>query len=124
MAKSILVVDDEELIIKSLRKLLEKNGYSVLVAKNGQDAMVMAEEEKFDLIVSDIRMPGINGVETIQAIQENLRKEKGEDVPVVFITGYADEEIRQQAKLLKPAAYIYKPFDITEVVDEIKRILK
>ena len=59
MAKNILIIDDEELIIKSLKKLLEKNGYSVFIAKNGQDALVMAEEESFDLIVADIRMPGV-----------------------------------------------------------------
>ena len=74
MAKKILVIDDEELIIKSLSKLLEKNGYEVFIAKNGQDAIAMTEEEIFDFIVADIRMPGMNGVETTKSIYKILEK--------------------------------------------------
>lgn len=124
MPKNILIIDDEELIIKSLRKLLEKEGYSVFIAKNGQDAVIMVEEESFDLIVADIRMPGMNGVETVQAIYRELEKKKSKSIPVIFITGYADEEMKRKAKALKPAAYIYKPFDAMELVDEIKEVLR
>ena len=124
MAQNILIIDDEELIIRSLKKLLEKNGYSVFIAKNGQDALVMTEEESFDLIVADIRMPGLNGVETIQAIYESLGQKGLKDIPSIFITGYADEEIKLKAEALKPVAYIYKPFDIRELVDKVSGILK
>ncbi len=124
MAKNILVIDDEELIIRSLRKLLEKNAFAAFVAKNGQDALAMVEEENFDLIVADVRMPGMNGIETINAIYENLEKRGLKRIPVIFITGYADEEIEQRAETLKPVAYIYKPFEITELVDKVKGVLK
>lgn len=124
MAGRILVIDDEELIVKSLKKLLENNGFEVFVAKRGEDALIIAEEEKFDLIVADIRMPGMNGVETIRGIYENLRKANGETIPVIFITGYTDEEIEQKARALNPIAYIYKPFDIEELVSKVKRILE
>ena len=123
MAKNILIIDDEELIIKSLRKLLEKEGYSVFIAKNGQDAVIMAEEESFDLIVADIRMPGMNGVETVQSIYQGLDKRNLKRMPVIFITGYADVEIKKKAQTLKPLAYIYKPFDISELVDKVRDIL-
>jgi len=115
MPKKILVIDDEELIIKSLAKLLEKNGYEVFVAKNGQDAVVMADEENFDLILADIRMPGMDGVETVRSIRKKI--------PVIFITGYADDEIEKSAKELNPAAYIYKPFDIQKLLEKIKKVL-
>ena len=121
MAKKILVIDDEELIVKSLRKLLEKNGFTVFVAKNGQDALAMIEEETFDLIIADIRMPGINGVETVGSI---LEKDSFKDIPVIFITGYADAEIRKKAEKLNPVGYIYKPFDIPELVDKVREALK
>lgn len=121
--KKILVIDDEELIIKSLKKLLEREGFAVFVAKNGQDALVMAEEEGFDLLIADIRMPGINGVETVQGIYEGLQKKGIGNIPAIFITGYADEEIRKRAKTLNPIAYIYKPFDISELVDKVKGAL-
>lgn len=124
MAKKILVIDDEELIIKSLKKLLEKEGFAVFVAKNGQDAVVMAEEESFDLLIADIRMPGINGVETVQGIYKDLQEKNLENIPAIFITGYADEEIKKKAKTLKPIAYIYKPFDISELVDKVKTALR
>ena len=123
MAKNILIIDDEELIIKSLRKLLEKEGYSVFIAKNGQDAVIMAEEENFDLIVADIRMPGMNGVETVRSIYQGLDKRNLKRIPVIFITGYADVEIKKKAQALKPLAYIYKPFDISELVDKVRGIL-
>jgi len=124
MAKKILVVGDEELIIKSLKKLLEKNDFIVFVAKKGQDALVMVEEEDFDLIIVDIRMPGMNGVQTTRDIYKILEKKKQKKLPTIFITGYVDEGIEKEAKALKPVAYIYKPFDIPELVDRIKEVLK
>ena len=120
MAKRILLIEDEELIIKSVKKLLEKDGFGVLIAKSGQDALMLSECEKFDLIIADIRMPGINGVETIKSINETMCK-RGLKAPVViFITGYADEEIEQEAEALNPIAYIYKPFDICDLISKIK----
>ena len=68
--KRILVIDDEELLIKTFDRLLEKQGYEVYTVKNGADAIVMVEEEQFDLIITDIRMPGDDGVETIKKIDE------------------------------------------------------
>jgi CheY-like chemotaxis protein len=102
---------------------LEKTGFEVFVAKNGQDALVMAEEEAFDLVIADIRMPGINGVETVEAMYEKFNSQKLKKPPVIFITGYADEEIHKKAKKLEPAAYIYKPFDIEKLVNKIKEAL-
>lgn len=124
MPKNILVIDDEELIIKSLIKLLEKQGYGVFVAKNGWDALAIAEEEKFDLIVCDIRIPGMNGVETIQAIHKYLEENNQALTPVIFITGYADDDIQKKAEELNPIAYIFKPFDIPVLVNKVKEVLK
>jgi len=124
MGKNILIIDDEELIIRSLSRLLEKQGFTVLVAKKGEDALAMAEEEDFDLIIADIRMPGMDGVETIQHIHDNLRKNKSKKIPTIFITGYANKELEQKAMTLKPIAYIYKPFDIPELICQVKKALE
>lgn len=123
MPKKILVIDDEEIIIKSLSRLLEKNGYEVFVAKNGQDAIIMAEEEDFDLILADIRMPGMNGVEVVKNIYKKITEKGQRKIPAIFITGYADEAIEKKVKTLTPAAYIYKPFDITDILDKIKKAI-
>ena len=120
MAKKILIIDDEELIIKSLSKLLEKNGYAVFIAKNGQDAIIMAEEKKFDLILADIRMPGMNGVETVREIYGGKVKK---NIPAIFITGYADEIAEEEAKKLAPEAYLYKPFDTDDLLDKIRKTI-
>ena len=111
MGKQILVIDDEELLIKSFSRLLEKAGYDVYTVKNGVDAIVATQEEDFDLIISDVRMPGENGVQTIREIQ-NLRLDNGKAaIPTIFITGFADDEVEKEAKTLNPVAYLYKPFD-------------
>lgn len=123
MPKNILLIDDEELIIKSLRILLEKNGFNVFIAKNGQDALEISEEESFDLVIADIRMPGMNGVEIIRTISEKIDKKNSEKIPVIFITGYADDEIKQKAESLEPVAYIYKPFETSYLMDKIKAAL-
>lgn len=123
MAKKILIIDDEELIIKSLKKLLEKNGFYVFIAKNGQDALVITEDEQFDLIIADIRMPGMNGVEAVNSIYEGLKTKDSNKIPTIFITGFADEEMHQKAKELMPIAYIYKPFDIADFVDRVKKAI-
>lgn len=120
MAKKILIIDDEELIIKSLTRLLEKIGYEVFIAKNGEDAMVLSEEEAFDLIIADIRMPGMNGVETVKSIYDDKQKKQQNNAPVIFITGHADDDIEKAAKKLCPNDYIYKPFDIDNLLKKIK----
>ncbi|HNV86701.1 MAG TPA: response regulator [Candidatus Omnitrophota bacterium] len=124
MAKKILIIDDEELIVQTLARVLEKNRYDVLIAKTGNDAIVMAEEEDFDLIISDVRMPGMNGVETCRSVLEVIKAKKRKDVPLIFITGYADEAIETKAKALSPRAYIYKPFDYAEFLTNVHAALK
>lgn len=124
MSKKILLIDDEELITRTLAKMLERGGYEVLVAKSGKDAIVMAEEEPFDLVISDIRMPGINGVETVRILLEAKGSKRAHDLPIIFITGYADSKIEEEAKKLCPKGYILKPFEYQEVMDKVGEILK
>lgn len=119
----MLIIDDEELITQTVARVLEKNGYEVLVAKSGSDAVIMAEEEEFDLVISDIRMPGIDGVETVKKVHEAVKTKKGKKIPVIFVTGYADESVEAKAKTLKPHAYIYKPFDYDEFLAHVRSAL-
>lgn len=124
MAKKILLIDDEELITRTLANALEKNGYEVLVAKNGRDAIIMAEEEDFDLIISDIRMPGMNGVEVVQKIRQVVKKKATGKIPTIFVTGYADRAIEEKAMTLNPHAYIHKPFDYPAFLEKVSTALK
>ena len=123
MKKNILIIDDEGLVTKSLQKLLARQGYNAVVAASGEEAIEKFKAGSFHLVVSDVRMPQINGIETIERIRQ-LQKEAGkEPVPEILITGYADEDSYNKALNLKVADYIFKPFDTTQFLDAIKRNL-
>jgi len=124
MSKKILLIDDEELIVKSLSMLLEKCGYHTYVSKTGKDAVIMFEEEDFDLIISDIRMPGMNGIEAVKEIIQIAKNKKKDKPPIIFITGYASKENEEEAMKLGPSEYIHKPFDIKELVSKVQKALK
>jgi len=121
MSKNILVIDDEGLATTSLKQLLKRSGYAVDIANSGQVALEQVKEKDFDLIISDIRMPEMNGVEVIKKIREYLRQTGKTPVPEILITGYADKETFEEAQQLKVADYIYKPFNIKEFLDVVKK---
>ena len=123
MMKKILVIDDEEFVTESLKKLLKKSGYEVEIAKSGNEAVQKVQEADFDLIVSDIRMPDMNGVETIKMIRECLKQNAKPMVPEIFITGYASKDNLEEAKKLKVADYLYKPFNIKDFLEIVKKNL-
>ncbi len=91
---------------------------------NGSDAKVMIEEEEFELIICDMQMPGLNGVETIIEIKKAIKLKKSKDIPVIFLTGYADPNLEKQAKHLEPVAYLLKPFELPVILAAIKSALK
>lgn len=123
MAKRILVIDDERLVVDSLNKLLKREGYDVFIAKNGMEALEQVRGQDFDLIVSDIRMPDMNGIEIVKKIREYLKQDGKGPVPEILITGYASKEILEEAKKLNVADYIYKPFNIKEFLGVVRRNL-
>ena len=124
MNKNILIIDDEKLITKTLRKLLGKEGYEVTVARSGQEALEHIKGRDFNLIVCDVRMPQMDGVETIREIRNYLKQEGRPSVPELLITGYADEQRYKSAVELKVADYIYKPFDKEEFLEAVKKNIK
>lgn len=121
MPKNILIIEDEQIITKSLERLLRKEGYSVVICHNGKAALEAINDQEFDLIVSDIRMPDMDGIETIKAIRNYLKSRGKPAVPEILITGYADESKYQEALELKVADYIYKPFDIKDLLEAVRR---
>jgi CheY-like chemotaxis protein len=115
MAK-ILVVDDEAIITMQLEERLSAMGYTVAgMAASGEDAITKARRIHPDLILMDIVMPGkMNGIEAAKIISEEL------DIPVVFVTSYADDAIIEKAKSVRPYGYIVKPFNELEIKAAIK----
>ncbi len=123
MAKSILIIDDEEIVAKSLLRLLSKEGYDTTVVKSGREAIEKVKEKDFDLIIADVRMPEMDGIETVKEIRSYLERQDKKSIPEVLITGYADLDKYQSAMDLEVVDYLYKPFDNEEFLKIIKRTI-
>ncbi|MBI5144796.1 MAG: response regulator [Candidatus Omnitrophica bacterium] len=124
MAKNILVIDDNHLVVKSLGRLLELEGYNVVAVENGKEALGAVEKEDFNLVISDIRMAEIDGVETIRKIRESLKRREKKQIPEIFITGYTDGEEHAQAKKLNTTGFLYKPFDKDDFLKSVAEAVK
>ena len=118
MSKKILVVDDEPSICDIVERYLIKKGYEVARADNGNDAFALVKTGSIDLVVSDIKMPGMSGVELLQKIRGY-----SSTLPVLLATGFPTIETAIEA--LKAGAYDYlsKPFHLEEISEKIKRAL-
>ena len=119
--KKILLVDDEDLVVRSIDKLLKKQGHEVLVCRSGEEALEKIKTLNVDLLVTDVRMPGISGVELIKKIREYLGKNMRPAIKEIIITGYAEDDMNKEAESLKVADYIYKPFDLRDFMAAIDR---
>ncbi|MFB9277266.1 response regulator transcription factor [Cohnella cellulosilytica] len=114
----ILVVDDEERIRRLLKMYLEKEGYEIEEAEDGETALRKAQEEDFDLIVLDLMLPGIDGIE----VCSRLRQQKA--TPVLMLTAKGEEVNRVQGFEVGADDYVVKPFSPREVIFRIKAILR
>ncbi|MDD5071050.1 MAG: response regulator [Candidatus Omnitrophica bacterium] len=123
--KDLLVVDDDKLIRMTLKKILLKEGYKVVLASSGEEALGLVKNREFDLVISDIRMPGMDGVQFILKLRSYLKSEKRESIPEIFITAYAKEDIYKEALSLGAIGYVEKPFDmksLLKAIDNAKRL--
>ncbi len=114
----ILVIDDEELMLKALRFRLIKDGYEVELANDGREAITKIESEKFDLIITDIMLPFNNGLEIVQCIKLNNK-----NCPVIILSAVGAESTVLEAFALGADDYITKPFSPVELSVRVKRLL-
>ena len=114
----ILIADDEADIRKILRLLLEKKGYTVAEASNGQDAVKKAREGDIDLIIMDIMMPQLSGIEATAAIREFST------VPILFLTAKSLDSDKESAYISGGDDYIVKPFSSTELILKVESLIR
>jgi len=120
MTKEILIVDDEPSIVVPIQFLMEQQGYSVLVAENGEDALDVIYKYKPDLILLDIMLPRIDGYEVCEIVRLNPEYR---DIKIIFLTAKGREVEIAKGLALGANAYITKPFSNTELVAIVKELL-
>jgi DNA-binding NtrC family response regulator len=115
---NVLVVDDESVIREGLTRILEGGGFAVETAKNGHAAIELLQQKEFDLIITDLKMPGMNGFEVLNAV-----KVLQPTAPVIMITGYATVETAVEAMKNGAADYLVKPFTPEQIIEKVQRAL-
>ncbi|MBN1212852.1 MAG: response regulator [candidate division Zixibacteria bacterium] len=115
----IIVVDDEDIVISLICDTLEEEGYAIQTASNGEDALILIEKEEFDLLITDIRMPGMDGIELVRRVRDIHP-----DIGVIFMTGYANLNSAKNAIKQGAFDYIMKPFEISEIRKAVKDAIR
>jgi len=114
----ILIVDDQLGIRLLLNEVLKKEGYQTYQAENGQLALELAGTHSPDLVLLDIKIPGIDGIEILKRM-----KEINPSIRVIIMTAYGEREVINEAKELGALTHITKPFDIEELVKKVQENL-
>ncbi len=120
MAERLLVVDDEPNLLRAVAATLRAEGYEVTTARSGRDALTHVARSVPDLVVSDIRMPGMDGYQLARALRDSPRTSL---VPIVFLTAKGETEDRVEGFRTGVDAYLTKPFEPDELVAVIRSIL-
>jgi DNA-binding response OmpR family regulator len=117
--KRILLVDDDAEIVESMRTVLESRGYTILVARDGNQGLVMAEGEEPDLVVLDMMMPKRSGF----LVLEKLRRSRPNPMRVIMITANEGSRHKAYAEMLGVDDYIRKPFAMDRLLESVDRLL-
>ncbi len=118
MEKKILVVDDELNMRNLLYSVFSKEGYKVLTALEGEEAVEIVRKEKPDLMLLDIRMPKLDGIETLKRIREFDNR-----IKIIILTAVGTAELERQARLNGACGFLKKPFDVYGITNVVKQIL-
>ena len=118
MTHRILVVDDEVQIVRVLRGYLEKAGFAVLTANDGREGLRLARQERPDLVILDLMLPGMDGLDVCRALR------KDSELPIIMLTARVEETDRLIGLELGADDYVTKPFSPREVVARVRAVLR
>jgi DNA-binding response OmpR family regulator len=118
--KRILLVDDDAEIVESLRLALESNGYTVLIARDGNQGLALTERENPDLVILDMMMPKRSGF----LVLEKMRRTRESPLRVIMITANEGSRHKAYAEMLGVDDYIRKPFPMDRLIESVNRLLK
>jgi two-component system cell cycle response regulator DivK len=120
MSKTILIVEDNELNMKLFHDLLDAHGYKTLQTRNGKDALALAREHRPDLILMDIQLPEVSGLEVTKWLKEDDQLKK---IPVVAVTAFAMKGDEERIREGGCEAYISKPISVAMFLDTVRRFV-
>jgi two-component system alkaline phosphatase synthesis response regulator PhoP len=120
MTKQILVVDDDPLMHRLYQHHLEKAGYQMLSAKTGREALDLASRQQPHVIVMDVMMPDMDGLEALRELKKN---DATKGIPVVIITATGHYMARKESEQSGAAVFLTKPFSPTQLLTEIRKVL-
>lgn len=115
-AITVLVVDDEQMMRSLLHKILTRDGYSICTAEDGEEALKVLQEQQVSIVISDIKMPKMNGFDLLKAIKTTYP-----NIGVIMMTAYGDTYTVKDALLLGADEYITKPFKSYEISLVVER---
>ncbi len=120
MAKTVLIVEDNDLNMKLFHDLLDAHGYQTLQTKDGMEALAIARENRPDLILMDIQLPEVSGLEVTKWIKED---DSLKSIPVVAVTAFAMKGDEEKIREGGCEAYIAKPISVQQFLETVKRFL-
>ncbi len=121
MARTILAVDDETDVTMIVRTALESEGFAVLTAHNGPDALALAREHHPDLLLLDVMMPGMSGFDVLRELKA---KEETATIPVIMLTGVSERSKIAEAITSGTSYYIVKPFEFHDLIAKVKEVIE
>ena len=124
MQETILTVDDEPAILIALSRLLEGCGYRVLSAPSGEEALAKLDQDEPDLIITDLTLEPMSGLDLLHALRERYEQEPREAPPVIMVTAYGSERSAVEAMKAGAVDYLPKPFDNDELALVVRRVLE
>jgi two-component system cell cycle response regulator DivK len=119
--RRILVVEDNPLNLKLVRDVLQFAGYDVIEAQSGEEGLRVAQQDRPDLVLMDLQLPGIDGTETLRRLRQDSI---GRDVPVVAVTAFAMAGDRERASLAGFDGYVEKPISVRDLPGTIEAFLE
>lgn len=121
MAKTILIVDDSESIREVVKFTLENEGFDVLVGNDGKDALRFLDGRLIDMLITDLHMPEMNGIELIKEVRT---KEDYKRIPILFLTTESQTQKKMEAKDAGATGWIVKPFVPAKLIDAVNKVMR
>jgi DNA-binding response OmpR family regulator len=117
---NILVIDDDNIMLKAVKSILHKDGFNVIMAKDGKEAFELLENADYDIVITDLMMPYANGLEVVSKLRNNELKRK---VGIIIVSSVGNEETITEAFRLGADEYIKKPIMAEELITRVRKLI-